>query len=239
MPELLSPLATWGAWSLSALWLPVAVWTVAVLLAEGALRLRPGVHPLVSLGVRRSLLWALPATVVAALVVPGWFPAAVPFADAVPASLTLPTLTVGATPDAPLAPEAAPVPWAELVAGAALVVAHIVGAVRLIATGIAVVRLRRLSAGTHFNAAVQREAARIGQREGLRRPVLARVASCPTVPYTYGWRRPVVVVPEPLATDLPRLRLALAHEIAHVARGDFASGVAERVIGAVFGWHPL
>lgn len=240
MPEFLTPLAEGGAWALSVLGIPVAVWTVASLAALTVLRLRTSIHPLLALGARRALLWSLPAGILAALAAPGWLAAAASerMADAMPVVLTLPTLTIGAPPETgPLAPEAVPV--VALLAGIALGVAALVAAVRLGSLGLSLVRLGRLSSGTAFDASVQREATRIAQREGLRRPLRARTTVQPTVPYTYGWRRPVVVVPAPLAADPPQLRLVLAHEIAHVARGDFASGVAERIVGAVFGWHPL
>ena len=241
MPSLLSPLADAGAWALSALWLPIAIWTAVALTAEAVLRLRSGLHPLVPLAARRAVLWALPASIAAALVFPMWLPAVAVerMVAAVPASLTLPPLIVGGG-NLAAAPEATGgMPLVPLAAGAVLLVVALVATVRLGLLGSALVRLRQLTAGTVFCADVQREATAIARGEGLRRPIRAVTTALPTVPFTFGWRRPVVVVPQALTNDTPQLRLVLAHEIAHVSRGDFASGVMERAAVALFGWHPL
>ena len=55
---------------------------------------------------------------------------------------------------------------------------------------------------------------------------------------TFGWRRPVVVLPEtPLASEAD-LRVALLHELTHIRRGDYAVGWMVRLIAAVFSIHP-
>ena len=227
-----------GAWALPTVWLPVLAWTVLALVVEAALRLRP--HPVVALGVRRALVWALPVGVGAALVLPGLLPTgAVEQVLALrPSGLSgavLPTIEIGVA-GAPGAEAAEPLPLLPLVAGLALALVAAVAALRLGRVALGLARLRRLSAGAAPES-VQRETAEAARAAGVARPVRAVASSTPTVPFTFGWRRPVVVVPEGLGAEA--LRLVLAHEVAHVARGDFAAGVAERVITALFGWHPL
>lgn len=59
-------------------------------------------------------------------------------------------------------------------------------------------------------------------------------------PFTFGLRRPVIVLPEALAAgDQRRLRWALAHEWSHVARGDSGSWSLVGVVRIVFFYQPL
>lgn len=223
-----------GAWALPAVWLPVLAWTLAALLVEAALRIWPG-HPLVGLGVRRAMLWALPAGLLVAWVLPALLPEAAVQNLLVLRSeaVVLPTIEVGVSHEAGAASS---VPLLPLLAGGGLLVVVMVGAVRLAGVARGLLRLRRLSAGA-VHEEVQRETEAAARAAGVTREVRAVASAVPTVPFTFGWRRPVVVVPAGL--DEEALRLVLAHEAAHIARGDFAAGVAERALTALFGWHPV
>ncbi len=56
---------------------------------------------------------------------------------------------------------------------------------------------------------------------------------------TFGFRRPVVVVPRTLLDTPDSLRTVLAHELIHVRRGDYFWALLECLTGAVFAFHPL
>ena len=56
---------------------------------------------------------------------------------------------------------------------------------------------------------------------------------------TFGFRRPVVVVPRTLLDTPESLRTVLAHELIHVRRGDYFWALLECLTGAVFAFHPL
>ena len=73
---------------------------------------------------------------------------------------------------------------------------------------------------------------------GLQPPRLCR-ADVP-VPMTWGWRRPVIVLPHS-SPDWPdaRLRSVLLHEMAHVKRRDWAGHRLADVACAVCWFHPL
>lgn len=71
-------------------------------------------------------------------------------------------------------------------------------------------------------------------RVGVREPA----ASLP--PLTWGWRRPVILLPAASeAWDGERLRVVLLHEIAHVARGDWGARMLAGVVCALYWFHPL
>jgi TonB family protein len=58
-------------------------------------------------------------------------------------------------------------------------------------------------------------------------------------PVTFGWRKPVVLLPARFAALDPQVQEAiLCHEIMHVRRGDWLFTVAEEVVRAIFWFHP-
>src|ERR1017187_949366 len=58
-------------------------------------------------------------------------------------------------------------------------------------------------------------------------------------PVTFGWRKPVVLLPANFPTLEPQVQEAiLCHEIVHVRRGDWFFAVVEEVVRAIFWFHP-
>jgi beta-lactamase regulating signal transducer with metallopeptidase domain len=73
-----------------------------------------------------------------------------------------------------------------------------------------------------------------------RRPVRLRESFRVGSAATTGWLRPVVLLSPMWRTWSPTERRAvLAHELAHVARGDFVGRLAARLAVAFHGYHPL
>jgi len=110
--------------------------------------------------------------------------------------------------------------WALLAAGAVT---------RLSLLGLGLLRLRRLRAGA-------RPLPDAGQ--GTR-----DVAVClsPDVdgPVTFGWRRPIVLLPESFAgSDADTRRAVLTHELIHVERGDWLWTVGEELVRGLLWFHP-
>jgi len=62
-----------------------------------------------------------------------------------------------------------------------------------------------------------------------------------TVPMALGFTRPCVVLPERLVreADPSQMRHVIAHEFAHVERGDLKALLVERLLLAIFWWSPL
>ena len=96
--------------------------------------------------------------------------------------------------------------------------------------------LARLAVGT---AAVRRLARRAepAGSEGTARVLIAQGAA---VPMTWGWRRPVVLLPagsREWSDDLRRS--VLLHELAHVERGDWLTRMLAQAACALYWFHPL
>lgn len=78
---------------------------------------------------------------------------------------------------------------------------------------------------------------------GCRRPVALRMALADAdvvVPLTWGWRRPIVLLPSDADAWPPmRQRAVMLHELGHVARGDWAVLLVSQAACALFWFHPL
>ena len=84
------------------------------------------------------------------------------------------------------------------------------------------------------------QAAQTGARLGIRQPVRLLQSDHPTLLATWGLLWPKVMVPAgALAWDDERIRVVLAHELAHIRRGDWAVQLGADVLRALFWFNPL
>lgn len=103
----------------------------------------------------------------------------------------------------------------------------------------AVARLRRRSRPA-VDPTLADDVASLRAELGLARPVDLRVCDDLTSPATVGWLRPALLLPPDWAGWDPHERRAvLAHELAHVARADYLSGLWAQFCLAVHLYHPL
>jgi beta-lactamase regulating signal transducer with metallopeptidase domain len=74
----------------------------------------------------------------------------------------------------------------------------------------------------------------------VRFPVRLVLAPVAFAPFTFGWRRPVVVLPAASAAwTAARLHAVLAHELAHIHRTDYARLLLIEAVCALFWLNPL
>jgi beta-lactamase regulating signal transducer with metallopeptidase domain len=75
---------------------------------------------------------------------------------------------------------------------------------------------------------------------GVARPVAVREADDLAAAATVGWRRPALLLPADWREwTAEQRRAVVAHELAHVGRGDFAAWLLARLSVALHFWHPL
>lgn len=219
-----------GLWSIRWLWVPLVLWSAgaaAVLLAARSTRL----HPSAQYRLDSVLLWSLPSGLTASGL-PAFFHALPAWAE--PARIVtarLPEVSVALTPAA-----SAPSITVLQALGLATVALMVwsLGAFGVLGVRAAYTywRCRRLEPVAP--ATVTRMLPDID-------PVPARIVTGAEVhvPFTLGWLRPQIAVPPRLLDDAEALRLALAHELEHVRRRDFVTGLAEQMLAALFVFHPL
>jgi len=103
-------------------------------------------------------------------------------------------------------------------------------------------RLSRLAArATPLHDARWRAAAdAIALEYGLRRPIHLLAGTRPTLLVTWGYRRPIVLVPAFVASwPLERVQVVLRHELAHIQRRDWLVLMAAELLRAVHWFNPL
>jgi beta-lactamase regulating signal transducer with metallopeptidase domain/protocatechuate 3,4-dioxygenase beta subunit len=85
------------------------------------------------------------------------------------------------------------------------------------------------------------EVRRVADAIGCRREVHVRSSRQHAVPFLYGLRRPILVLPERMCQPAyrPQLPGIIAHELAHVRSGDFGWNVALQAASLWLWFHPL
>ncbi len=126
---------------------------------------------------------------------------------------------------------------------AALTVMVLVGAaaglLRFLAALRHVAGLRRRASPVECEA-TKRQFRELAQSLGIDRDVRLYESRTICSPAAIGWRRPAVLLPAMCSDWTPdQLRAALAHELAHVARGDFFWRLAASLAQAIHFYHPL
>lgn len=61
----------------------------------------------------------------------------------------------------------------------------------------------------------------------------------PLVPFTFGWRRPVIALPKNIQDDPEKIRMAVHHELVHIQRGDYVLQLFIALLESLFWFHPL
>jgi beta-lactamase regulating signal transducer with metallopeptidase domain len=204
-----------------------------------------------ALGGRRSAAWRhwvlatgivcallLPAL---ALVVPAWRVITPP----APASVSVETSETIVGADAPRAqqgPAARVSPWPSWPAATVLAVLWLLGAaVGLSSLLVGARRLSRIAAtAREIDGEWAGQARTISSALGLQLPVRFRETTQPALLVTWGARRAEVLLPAGAATwPAERIRIVVAHELAHVRRGDWPIQLLAEVLRVVYWFHPL
>ena len=75
---------------------------------------------------------------------------------------------------------------------------------------------------------------------GCRSPIAIHEVTDLTTAATAGWWRPTILLPEDWRSwSNPERRAVLAHELAHIIRGDYAAGLLARLAVALNYYHPV
>jgi beta-lactamase regulating signal transducer with metallopeptidase domain len=176
----------------------------------------------------------VPAQVIA-LETPASAPAAAPAARALP----------GAAPvvaPAPLpGPAAAPARGPDVTLSSVLLALYLAGAAALmLALAAGIVRLQGVRARADVSVPGTRLVNEAAREQGLPGGIEVAITGELAVPVTFGWTRPVVLLPaETAGWSEAEMGRALRHELEHVARGDWATQVMARLAVAFYWPHPL
>ncbi len=108
------------------------------------------------------------------------------------------------------------------------------------ALGLAAVHLLRKSSGPVADPIIEERVEIIRAEIGLTRAVQVRVSPGLTTPATVGWLRPAILLPpEWTEWDERERDVVLSHELAHIRRNDYISGLLGQLSLALHYYHPL
>ena len=76
---------------------------------------------------------------------------------------------------------------------------------------------------------------------GISRPIRVLLTRFAMTPFSFGWRRPVIVLPEVVCEKCssPQIRMILRHELVHIYRKDFFVNFLQKLIRILFVYNPL
>ncbi|MEX2347644.1 MAG: M56 family metallopeptidase [Balneolaceae bacterium] len=225
-----------GNFSLDTLWFPLGIWTICCGLAFLVLRTRDNLNPLFHYHLRTAALLSLPFGVgVAALMnkIPAWFAESnietaffvvynpievVPFANnaanEMPAiNWTEPSLLIG-------------------IGTVAILMISLFMLGRLISNYLALKSLYKNLNVTKLQNVISGD---LNEQSSVK----LAFHDHPLVPFTFGWKQPVIVLPKLLQHEPEKLDMALQHELTHIKRGDYLLQLALSMIESIFWFHPL
>jgi len=129
------------------------------------------------------------------------------------------------------------VPWSEAVLGLwlSIILLQVIFALRHGWQARALVREARAATDDTLLSLCAQQARALGMR---RAPAL-RISDAIVSPQVTGWWRPVVLLPAEQTLSQDELAMAIAHELAHIHRGDLWLGWIPALAQRLFFFHPL
>jgi TonB family protein len=235
MYELVYYLREIGNFSLDAIWFPLAIWTLCCGLAFLVLRNREGLNPLFHYHLRTAALLSLPFGIVAAALmnrIPSWFAE-----SNIETAFFVVQNPIELVPSGGSSSTELSINWLEpsLLIGAATVLLGLISIFmigRLISSYLALKSLYKKLNITELQDVLTVE-------PNKDRAVKLAFHDHPLVPFTFGWKQPVIVLPKLLQHEPEKLEMALQHELTHIKRGDYLLQLALSMIESLFWFHPL
>lgn len=236
MRNLFESIQQLGLLAIDSFWFPVFLWSVAGFLVFTILRLFKGINPLYQYHLRVATLLALPIGILTALGLQS-------FAEGGSTGTIWkgPVLVVVENPIAYVqftesAGNELNLNWLEpnFLAGLLTAILVVVGIAFMIRLVLSYRELRKL----HQHLPKEKLT---GYRDSSLAGKTIQVAfhDYPLVPFTFGWKTPIIVVPSALKNDPEKLQMAIQHELTHIRRGDYLLQVLLSVIESMFWFHPL
>lgn len=132
-------------------------------------------------------------------------------------------------------------PWSLSGSSLERLLVFIPAALLLLLTAIAVIRLQRLRsrASVLIDSGWLTALARMQERFGFKHGTALLVSGELSSPISWGIIRPVILLDEHAAKDSKHAEAIVAHELAHVARFDWAKLLIGRIATALFWFNPL
>ena len=222
-----------------AIWLPVIIWTVLTTVVWGALRLMKNTHPVYQYHTRMALIFSLPAGLLALVAINNlaeWM-------STTTTEATLKVIMLSSPVDVTFVPEeSAGLPLISVIQ-AILFTLFALGVVYFISRiFIHSYNLKKLRSNCSFQSISKIENLspdNIGLALATRKDVQVAFLDSDIIPVTFGFRKPVILLPDSLKKHPEKMNLAIRHELTHISQHDFFSHLMVVITEAIFWFHPL
>lgn len=113
-------------------------------------------------------------------------------------------------------------------------------AIRIVA-GLIRSRTLRLTSRVCNAAPLLEMVRRMSEALGVSQNVQLLISPATGIPVVMGWRKPAILLPPSFLQDLSleEMETIIVHELAHVARRDYPTNVAQAGVEALFFYHPV
>jgi len=222
-----------------AIWLPLIIWTVLTTVVWGALSLIKNIHPVYQYHTRMALIFSLPAgllTLVAINNLAEWISTST-------TETTLKVLTLTSPVDVTFIPEeSTALPLISMIQ-AILFTIFILGMVyficRIFMHSYNLIKLRSSFSFKPIKELEALTANNIGLALATGKDVRITFLESDIIPVTFGFRKPVILLPASLKHQPDKMNLAIRHELTHISQHDFFSHLMVIITEAFFWFHPL
>lgn len=226
-----------GASSADIIWFPLLIWTCVATLVFFFLRTNKSINPLYQYHIRVATLFALPMGLVSAVLLQA-------FSSLYSSSNLATTVFVVENP-LPVIYTASgnsneaefSIPWMEanFLVGIFSALFLIIAAFMVVRLIYSYVQLKKLHSDLTTEPLMNTKFSN-GIKDGA---VSVAFHNHHLVPFTFGWKKPIIVLPERIKDDSTKLDMAIQHELVHIRRGDYLLQLALSVIQSLFWFHPL
>ena len=241
MENLIIYLSEYFEQTVSLLWLPLLVWTAISALVWIVLNRFESIHPVYHYHTRLALLLSLPAGF---LFLAGIHAAEVYMLSQQATETSLRIISVMSPVEMTIIPADTESTITLLQAGyAAIVFLFIAGVllsvVRFFTQWVRLHHLRKNCACTetpHIEHLDEKNRTLISS---IRKRVKIAFVDADIIPVTFGYRNPIILLPQSIRNHPENMNLALRHELSHITQNDFLSQVMAAFTQALFWFHPL
>ncbi len=236
MESIFELLQQFGTYAMDVFWFPLVIWTIIGLVTLLALRQINSLNPLYQYHLRVATMVALPLGIISALLLQlsSWFGMATTKFDPVllivqnpfPSNLYSDTNSVAYS-----------INWMDsnFIVGSISALFLLVGAVMIIRLVWSYYQLKKL----HSSLVKEPLSGIPSEMDLANRSVEIAFHDHPLVPFTFGWKTPIIVLPNAIRNNDEKLNMAIQHELVHIKRGDYLLQLVLSVIESLFWFHPL
>ncbi len=225
-----------GTYAMDVFWFPLVIWTIIGLVMLLALRQINSLNPLYQYHLRVATMVALPLGIISALLLQlsSWFGMATTKFDPV---LLIVQNPLPSNLYSDVNSVAYSINWMDsnFIVGSISALFFVVGAAMIIRLVWSYYQLKKL----HSSLVKEPLSGIPSEMDLANRSVEIAFHDHPLVPFTFGWKTPIIVLPNAIRNDDEKLNMAIQHELVHIKRGDYLLQLVLSVIESLFWFHPL